>query len=191
MRKFITPRFIIPGGIVALIGLALAWYLISPLFINVRVSEALPPAAQAVIAKEPPAMQTAVADKTPHAMSETMPASAGTSPALVAQGDFYNVVHEGKGKAEIFKLPDGSNLLRFEDFQVLNGPDLHVYLVPDEKINPDIGKDIPGYVDLGKLKGNQGSQNYNIPANVDVSKFRSVVIWCQPFRVPFIVATFK
>src|SRR5712692_5603760 len=191
MRKFITPRFIIPGGIVALIGLALAWYLISPLFINVRVSEALPPAAQAVIAKEPPAMQTAVADKTTHAMNETMPANAGSSPTLVAQGDFYNVVHEGKGKAEIFKLPDGSNLLRFEDFQVLNGPDLHVYLVPDEKINPDIGKDIPGYVDLGKLKGNQGSQNYNIPANVDVSKFRSVVIWCQPFRVPFIAATFQ
>ena len=193
MQKIFTPKLIIPGIVIGVIGLAVLWYLISPLFINVPVNEALPSSAQAVIAQEPPAMKTAVADTTLHPMNEPMPAaaSASNSPTLIKQAEFYNVVHEGKGKAEIFRLPDNSILLRFEDFQVLNGPDLHVYLAPADKIGPNIGQDIPGYVDLGKLKGNQGTQNYAIPNNLDVAKFRSVIIWCQPFKVPFIAATFK
>ena len=196
MQKILTPKLIIPGIVIGVIGLAVLWYLISPLFINVPVNEALPSSAQAVIAQEPPAMKTAVADTTLHPMNEQMPAVAPASgqsnaPTLIKQAEFYNVVHEGKGKAEIFRLPDNSILLRFEDFQVLNGPDLHVYLAPAEKIGPNIGQDIPGYVDLGQLKGNQGAQNYSVPINLDISKFRSVIIWCQPFKVPFIAATFK
>lgn len=196
ISRFLTPKFLIPGIVLSLVGFAVLWYLVSPLFINTRVNEALPASAQAVIAKEPPAMKTAVADQTMHPMNEVMPLStpaAGQSstPTLLQQASFYNVVHEGKGKAEIFRLSDGMTILRLEDFQVLNGPDLHVYLVPAATIAPNIGQDLPGYVDLGKLKGNQGAQNYTIPAGVQPANFRSVVIWCQPFKVPFIAATFK
>ena len=48
---------------------------------------------------------------------------------------------------------------------------------------------LPGYLDLGKLKGNRGNQNYPIPADVDISIFNSVVIYCKPFAVVFSVAT--
>ena len=196
IRRLLVPKLLIPGIVVILIGFAALWYLISPLFISTQVNEALPPSAQAVIAKEPPAMRTAVADQTMHPMNEAMPAATpatgqDSTPMLIKQASFYNVVHEGKGKAEVFRLPDGTMILRLEDFQVLNGPDLHVYLVPADTIAPNIGQDVPGYVDLGKLKGNQGAQNYNIPASTAVANFRSVVIWCQPFKVPFIAATFK
>ncbi len=196
MQKYLTPRYLVLAGIVAVIGLAALWYLVSPLFINRRVNEPSPQA------QEPPAMKTAMANQVPTKVNETVaglqtdpnqaPSSPSDSPVLLAQGDFYNVVHEGKGKAEIFRLPTGKMILRLDDFQVLNGPELHVYLVPTLKVEPTIGTDAPaGSADLGKLKGNQGSQNYDIPSSVDLARIRSVVIWCQPFRVPFIAATFQ
>ena len=47
---------------------------------------------------------------------------------------------------------------------------------------------MPGYVDLGKLKGNKGNQNYEIPDDVDIASMRSVTIYCKPFQVIFSVA---
>ena len=58
---------------------------------------------------------------------------------LKAQGQFYNVVHDGHGSAQLFELPDGGRLLRLDDFQVLNGPDLHVYLTSQERVTPALG----------------------------------------------------
>jgi len=97
-------------------------------------------------------------------------------------------VLEGKGVINVLRLPDNSRVLRLTNFQVLNGPDLHVYLVPIDPVPNSIGVDIAGSIDLGKLKGNLGDQNYPLPANLDLKQFKSVVIWCQPFRVPFIAA---
>lgn len=193
-RKMMTPRYLFIFGILGVAFLAVVWYLVSPLFINTRVNETFPSAADAK-AQEPAAMKTAMAISRAVAVSEAMPtnapAQAAQSPTLIASGDFKEVVHEGKGKAELFRLPDGSYLLRFEDFQVLNGPDLHVWLVPTDKIAPTVGQEIPGYLDLGKLKGNVGAQNYALAAGTDVTRFKSVVVWCQPFKVPFIAATLK
>ncbi len=204
----LTPKLVRRSiGIVIAIGAG--WYFLSPLVMNRQVNESLPTAG-AVIAQEPAAMKTAVADSTAHVMDEPMPLAIGAAqpgsrppespapssvqsavsgPILKAQGQFANVVHEGRGKAEIFQLPDGGRILRLEDFQVLNGPDLHVYLTTQEKVGPAIGVELQDYVDLGKLKGNQGAQNYPLPATVDLGKVRSAVIWCQPFRVPFIAAS--
>jgi len=80
--------------------------------------------------------------------------------------------------------------LRFENFQVTNGPDLYVYLAvhPEPRSRQDVA---PGYVSLGKLKGNIGAQNYEIPAGTDLAKYRSVVIYCQPFHVVFATATLQ
>ena len=79
--------------------------------------------------------------------------------------------------------------LRFEDFQVLNGPDLHVWLVGDDPVADTVGVEPAVYVDLGALTGNIGDQNYTIPADLDLSQYKSVVIWCVPFRVPFNAAS--
>ena len=96
--------------------------------------------------------------------------------------------HKGSGAVTIYMLEDGSRVLRLEDFNVTNGPDLRVILSPNP--DPQNPSDVtaPGYVELGKLKGNIGNQNYPIDAGVDVSALNSVVIYCKPFRVIFAIA---
>ena len=132
-----------------------------------------------------------VATATPASPTATEPPAAATEnpdAAIFAQGDFYNVVHDGHGQATIYELADGSRLLRLDDFQVLNGPDLHVYLTASNQILNETGGELPLGVDLGLLKGNIGNQNYDLPDNLDLSQYHSVVIWCKTFRVPFIAA---
>lgn len=138
-------------------------------------------------AMETEAMATAQAAPT-RVVPTPVPTEAPPTPEVLAQGQFYNVVHNGAGQATVLRLADGARVLRFEDFSVLNGPELHVYLVPIDPVPYSGGVEIAGAVDLGLLKGNAGSQNYDLPAELDLSQFKSVVIWCQPFRVPFAAA---
>ena len=84
--------------------------------------------------------------------------------------------------------PDGSHVLRLENLDVPNGPDLHVILTPHEDAESRDDVHVTGYIYLGKLKGNQGNQNYEIPDAVDVASQGSVVIYCKPFHVIFSVA---
>jgi thiol-disulfide isomerase/thioredoxin len=111
-----------------------------------------------------------------------------TFPQTVSQGTFYPLVHAVQGTATVYLLEDGSRTLRFEDFEVDNGPDLAVWLVPNETIPNQIGVVPAGYYELAKLTGNQGNQNYAIPADLDLSQFKSVVVWCVTFSVPFAAA---
>ena len=127
-------------------------------------------------------------------VSPTTTASGGSGTALVlSAGTFQDAdrFHQGSGEATIYRGPDGSYLLRLENFQVTNGPDLHVILSPSPA--PESREDVhqPGYLDLGSLKGNRGNQNYEIPADVDVDAWSSVVIYCSPFHVVFSVALLK
>jgi hypothetical protein len=180
-RKFLSVGIVIA----AIVGLPVAWYLLSPLWINVQVDEAFPtgmPAEVSVQATQ--AMSTAMAESD-KMMEEPMPEA---DMALLAEGSFYDIIHVGSGQALVYQLADGSRILRLQGFEVDNGPDLHVYLVPVDPVPSSIGVENPGSVDLGELKGNVGDQNYELPADLDLSQFKSVVIWCQPFRVPFIAA---
>ena len=115
----------------------------------------------------------------------------GEEASQVASGEFKDAdaFHRGSGQAVIYSAPGGGHLLRLEDLDVTNGPALHVILSPHE--DPTNGDEVklPGYADLGPLKGNRGNQNYTIPADVDVSAIRSVVVYCKPFSVVFSVAT--
>jgi hypothetical protein len=167
-----------------IIGLPIAWYLLSPLWINVEVDEAFPTAVPEIGVQATQAMSTAMAEPD-KVMAEAIPAA---DMSILLQGTFYDIIHVGKGQALVYQLADGSHILRLQDFEVDNGPELHVYLVPIDPIPGSIGVEIPGSVDLGALKGNLGDQNYELPADLDLSQFKSVVIWCQPFRVPFIAA---
>jgi hypothetical protein len=74
--------------------------------------------------------------------------------------------------------------VRFERFRTSNGPLLRVYLSAAPPAGPG-GTFDDRFVDLGSLKGNIGDQNYEIPADADLSKMRSVVIWCDRFNVAF------
>ena len=124
------------------------------------------------------------------AASEAMPQGDRGDAVTLLQGEFKDAdrFHQGSGTATVYELPDGSQLLRVEDFQVTNGPDLRVLLSvhPDPATQSEI-KD-QGYVELAKLKGNIGNQNYEIPADIDATAYNSVVIYCKPFHVLFTVA---
>ncbi len=126
--------------------------------------------------------------------SEMMAQSAATSQVqAVAMGSFKDAdaFHRGSGTATIYRTPDGSEVLRLENLDVTNGPALHVVLSthPDPERSEQVKQE--GYVDLGDLKGNRGNQNYPIPADVDTSIHKSVVIYCYPFAVVFSVATLE
>lgn len=109
-------------------------------------------------------------------------------PVKVAEGSFRGVAHETKGTASIYQLPDGKRVLRFSGFQTSNGPDVQVYLVaaPDAKDNETVTK--AGFIRIADLKGNMGDQNYDLPASVDLNKYRAVTIWCRRFGVNFATA---
>ena len=112
-------------------------------------------------------------------VNENMSASMtnNTSPLMgnfVGAGDgFHNV----EGVAKVITLADGKTFLRLENLKATNGPDLYVYLSTD-KGSSDI-------VDLGRLKGNIGNQNYEIPTGTDLSKYSTVLIWCKAFSTLF------
>ena len=127
------------------------------------------------------------------APTEPAPAPTAAAPArplALKSGSFRDAdsFHKGSGLATIYRTPDGGHLLRLEDFQTTNGPELHVVLSqsPDPQSSAEVKS--PGYLDLGKLKGNIGNQNYPIPGGTDVGAQMSVVIYCKPFSVVFSVA---
>lgn len=122
-------------------------------------------------------------------MEEEMPEASADEWVIAAQGEFMDAdsFHQGSGTATIFQQGE-NKVLRFENFESTNGPDLHVLLV--ENINGTSSDDMGEYVDLGSLKGNIGNQNYEIPADVDISKFSGVMIYCMPFHVVFSTAAF-
>jgi hypothetical protein len=86
-------------------------------------------------------------------------------------------IHNAEGIAKLIPLQDGSDILRLENLQVTNGPDLYVYLATDKSASDFVG--------LGKLKANNGNQNYNIPSQTDLTKYDTILIWCRPFSVLF------
>ncbi len=115
------------------------------------------------------------------------PASVSESSTVVASGTFANadLSHRGSGTATIYRSDSGEHTLRLTDFQVTAGPDLKVYLVdnPDVRSSSDVSN--AKTLSLGALKGNIGSQNYEIPAGVDPAAYKSIVIWCEAFGVLF------
>jgi hypothetical protein len=106
---------------------------------------------------------------------------------VVSSGEFKDAdgAHKGTGKATVFERSDGTAILRFEEFEVTNGPDLEVWLVAaaDPKSSDDVKQS--EWLSLGTLKGNIGDQNYDIPAGTDIGAYKSVVIWCEQFGVLF------
>lgn len=197
-------------GIIVVAGAA--WYLSAPLLQDTVVEEefpvaestletmrmmeslteeqvdAMPPEKQMDMKKQMNEMAETMPDTV---LSENMPPSSEEEPlqyALLAQGTFRGTddFHKGSGSATAYAFADGSTVLRFEDFSVTNGPALSVFLTK----NAD-GTKGEGAYDLGKLKGNKGNQNYDIPSDVDMNEYKGVLIYCVPFKVPFAVATLE
>ena len=184
----------------AIIVITFTIYTISPLLINTVINEPLPPssvssdfqrfmnmtenerieAANDMTQKQKEMIMT-VAAKDNNTVSENLSvATMSTSSNKTLIGNFVGAgdgFHNAEGVAKIIQLADGTDILRLEKFKATNGPDLYVYLSTD-KTNADI-------VNLGRLKGNIGNQNYLIPAGTDITKYNTALIWCRAFSVIF------
>jgi hypothetical protein len=139
--------------VVIVIILSIGWYTLSPLLRNNDVQDTSPLVEES--------META---------------------KLIAQGDFVPKAHDVKGKALLIEEGD-KKTVRFENFETINGPDVHIYLGSD--------LDAKDFVDLGEMKANSGNINYAIPAGVDTTKYNKVLVWCKAFKVLFSYAEIK
>ena len=144
-------------------------YAISPYFTESTIDEALPTGA---ITQSKMEGKETMMEKDDSMMEETILMS--YSGIFVGVGDG---IHDAQGDAYTIPLEDGSTVLRLENFQSTNGPDLFVYLSTDENASE--------FINLGELKANKGNQNYEIPDDVDLSKYNKVLIWCKSFSVLF------
>ncbi|MFD7256294.1 DM13 domain-containing protein [Streptomyces sp. NPDC059874] len=161
---------LIGAAVVVSAGLAFGLYWFAPwqLWVDDTVNEAVPSVSAA---------------PTPDAQ-----ATPAAEPRTVAQGTLISHEHTTTGTVKLLRLPDGSHVLRLENLDTSNGPDLRVWLTDAPVIEGRDGWhvfDDGKYVSLGALKGNKGDQNYPVPADVNVADYRSLAIWCDRFDVSF------
>ena len=168
-------------AVAALVGvavLAFAWFEVHKLWVDDEVDEAAPVFDSGAEAGAP---ATTVADGREPASPTTRPQPVVTT---LASGEFVSLDHGTSGHAAV--LGDGSpqRFLRITDFATDNGPDVNVYLTTTPPDGEESTFD-DEYVDLGDLRGNVGDQNYEIPADLDLDRFHTVVIWCVRFDSAF------
>ena len=149
---------------------------------SAEAMDEMPERARERIRRDVERFAAAMPDKN---LVEPMPGA----PVLLSSGEFRDAdrFHKGSGTAKLYDIPALGRVLRFEQFRATNGPDLHVLLAAAPR--PTNRHDLGAYIDLGSLKGNVGDQNYEIPENVDIAGYGSVVIYCMPFHVVFATAT--
>jgi hypothetical protein len=200
----------ITTAIVIIIGVG-TYYLASPLFISTEVNEPLPTSAvesevyqKFITMSEEEKLDTAK-QKSPEEREEIMTTASKINNSVnesmdqipqqqqqqtqntiitastLRTGSFVGVgdgIHNAEGEAKVIPFQnENSNILRLENLRVTNGPDLYVYLATD--------KTASDFVNVGKLKANNGNQNYDIPAGTDLTNYDTVLIWCRPFSVLF------
>lgn len=166
-----------------------SWWLLEPFFVDDVVEEKFSTSIAAAEKEPTPttaAPDPAAAPAAPAAPAPTTP-PAPAGPVLLGSGSFVGLAgHDGTGDAGIFRLEDGSLVLRLENFDIDNGPDLELYLVPGAESYSPGGSSLH----LGALKGNVGNQTYDIPRDFDVTPGPwTVLVWCEAFTVEFVGAT--
>ncbi|MBE1575648.1 DM13 domain-containing protein [Amycolatopsis roodepoortensis] len=165
---------VVAVGLVVAVAAGLYWFQPWKLWVNETVQEAAP------VVAEPSARPTAQPSE-----SATPPPK---EPSVVATGALISHEHTTSGDVRILRAADGSLVLRLENLDTSNGPDLRVWLTDAPVIPGKAGWfvfDDGAYVSAGKLKGNKGSQNYTLPAGTDLARYSSVTIWCERFSVSF------
>jgi hypothetical protein len=123
-------------------------------------------------------------------VNEAAPFASGLEPQPIFTGKLEGKIHLTSGRATIYKAPDGTRYLRLSDFTTSNGPDVHVVLVraEDKQLQQEMVNGELDHVELGTLKGNQGDQNYDLPAGANLNQYRAVAIYCEKFHALFGVA---
>ncbi|OKI34458.1 hypothetical protein A6A25_24575 [Saccharothrix sp. CB00851] len=168
---------------VLVVALVVGLYLFQPwrLFTDRTADEAL--LLPASTATTTTTSSASVGSTTPAPTTTTTP----VGPVALASGPFRSLDYTTTGSATLVQLPDGKRAVQFEALDTSDGPDLYVYLSDKPADSPEAAFD-SGFTNLGKLKANRGNQVYEVPAELDLSTVRSVVIWCKRFSEGFGVA---
>lgn len=161
------------AGVLGLAAFVVVWFQPQKLFIDDRVEEPLP------VATAPPSTEGNDAPDPP-----TPDPPTPDPPVELARGELVSRDHHTSGVVRVLDLGDGARVLRFEGLDTSNGPDLYVYLTSNPA-DGDEGAFDDDYVSLGRLKGNLGDQNYDLPPDVDLDRLSTVVIWCDRFDSAF------
>lgn len=120
---------------------------------------------------------------------QALPSMSG--PVIVARGAFTPVdeVRNASGNVIVYQQADNSKVVRFEEFIAVNGPDLRVMLTAKtlEQLTADPSLSITD-VDLGPLRGTQGSQNYSLPPEIDIRSYTRLVIVSGTLNIIYSIA---
>ncbi len=165
-------------GVVLLLIVLVGWYLISPLFITTELNEDSPIDSDGSF-KSMSAEEKAEFDDAVESMKDVLmesDESMDLGAQVLKESLFIEDAHGVEGKAILID-DEGEKIVRFEDFETVNGPNLHIYLASDLG-----GED---YVDLGEIKATKGNVNYDVPDGTDLEKYNKVLVWCVPFKVLF------
>jgi ABC-type Na+ efflux pump permease subunit len=186
-------------GVASFIVLGVMYYAISPLFITMRVDEAAPQSK--AVGASTDTVKTETLTNTPTQPTQKLDSesndvvistveSKSSAPIKVVTTEsaadslqketIASVIgttgHKGEGTVRIIKT-ETSDVVRYENFKTVNGPDLYVYLAKDLAASE--------FVNLGELKATEGNVNYEVPVGTNVEDYRYVMVWCKQFGVLF------
>ncbi|GAA1096502.1 MULTISPECIES: DM13 domain-containing protein [Kitasatospora] len=178
LRRRPARRVTVPLAVLVLLVGGFGLYLFAPwkAFTSTSVDEALPSASASASVSAGPAVSAA---------ATTAAATAPAAPVDLARGGFVAGEHPTTGTARLVRLADGTVVLRLEDLRTSDGPDVRVYLSALPAAESRLDSLGEGAVELDRLKGNLGNQNYTVPPGTDLERVRSAVIWCHRFSVGF------
>jgi hypothetical protein len=184
LRRFTTATWVAPVVLSAVVLTAAAW-IVRPYYVDDPADRRL---VSSPVEQMPVGGQAA--DRSPdHAAGgpPTQPAPTVQAPAAavrISRGRLQGLGHDAAGGASIIRNPDGSLVVRFEDFDIEGAPDPRVYLVPGNDQRR------PGGVSLGRLQGNRGRVlDYAVPTGTQAGPGWTVLVWCRAFSVPIANAT--